>query len=102
MVEKYYIAPSEIHGEGVFSKKELHKNEDIDIGIKYHMLNLVPYVTPEFGSMINHSSKPNSYLKYKKNQWYVTASKNIPKDTEILLNYHNTPWFIQGPDPSWS
>ena len=95
---KYYKARSKIHGRGVFAKTLLHKNQSIDIGIDYYFWGLIPYVTPHFGSCINHSYRPNSYLKYRRGKWYVIVSKSIPKDTEITLNYGKTPWYIKGPE----
>lgn len=97
MKKKYSIKKSPIHGSGVFTDKPLKKNEDIDVAIDFYYL-IFPYVTPKFGSMINHSYKPNCYLKYRDNKWYVTAAKNIPIGTEILIDYRRTPWYIMGPE----
>jgi len=98
--KKYFVQPSKIHGSGTFANKTLHKNEDIDVGIDFYFY-VIPYVTPEFGSLINHSFNPNCHLKYKDDKWFVTASKNIPKGHEILLDYRKTPWYILGPEPHY-
>ena len=95
---KFYLSPSKIHGDGVYANKDLRKNEDIDIGIDFYLGGLLPFVTDHFGSWINHSYSPNCYLKYKSGKWYVVASKLIPKDQEVLLDYRKTPWYIAGPE----
>jgi len=93
---RFYISSSKIHGKGVHAAKNLSKNEDIDVGIDFYG-GVIPYVTEDFGSWINHGYKPNSYLRYKNGKWYVTASTSIPADQEILLDYRKTPWYIEGP-----
>lgn len=95
--QKYIVKSSGIHGNGTFAKKTLNKNEDIGVGIDFY-LGMVPFVTPEFGSLINHSYCPNCYLRYKNGKWYVSASKKIPEESEILLDYRKTPWYIMGPE----
>lgn len=96
----YYIDKSTIHGEGIFTNTDFNKNKPIDVGIDFE-LGLIPYVTPSFGSLINHSYQPNAYLKWKDKKWYVVASRNIKKGEEITLNYNNTPWYIKGPEPHY-
>lgn len=81
-IAKFHVAPSKIQGRGAHASKNISKNEDIDVGIDFYA-GLIPYVTHHFGSWINHSYKPNSYLRYKNGKWYVAASMNIPKNQEI-------------------
>lgn len=97
----YYIDKSSIHGNGIFVNKDLNKNKPIDVGIDFGILGMIPYVTPSFGSLINHSYQPNTYLKWKNKKWYVVASRNIKKGEEITLDYNNTPWYIKGPEPNY-
>lgn len=97
---KPYLAPSEIHGQGLHSHKDISKNEDIGVGIDFYG-GVIPYVTPDFGSWINHSYKPNCHLRYKNGKWYVTASRHITQNQEILLDYRRTPWYIEGPQPHY-
>lgn len=95
-LDNFTVKPSEIHGNGVFTTRNFQTDEIIGIGIEYY-LYLFPKITPEFGSLINHSStRPNTSLIYLNDKYYVKADKSIPKDTEILINYDNCPWFIMG------
>lgn len=92
------IKKSKIHGKGVYTTRKFSKNEKIGVGIDF-WYGFFPFVTRDFGSWINHSYKPNTHLKYsnKDGVHYVVASKNLPENTEITLDYRNTPFYIQGP-----
>lgn len=95
-LDNFTIKPSDIHGNGVFTTRPFQSGEIIGIGIEYYMY-LFPRITTEFGSLINHSSsRPNVSLIYLNNKYYVKADKNIPIDTELLINYDKCPWFIMG------
>ena len=87
------IKKSNIHGVGIFAVEEINKNKRIGIGINYKFY-FIPIITDKFGSLINHSYKPNCKLKYYNYSYYVVANKKINKNEEITLNYNNTPWFI--------
>ena len=117
---KYYIADSQIHGKGVIAARNLRKNEIIDMGIGFTFYFL-PYVTPYFGSYINHSYNPNAYLWYydgfdlglaqapnraqahsgAEAGWYVRALRPIYAHEEITVNYNHTPWYIEGALPHY-
>lgn len=87
------VKNSKIHGLGIFSKDKINKNNKIGIGINYKFY-LIPIITKNFGSLINHSYVPNCRLEYINYSYYVVANKNIKKGEELTLNYNNTPWFI--------
>lgn len=97
----YHIGPSKIQGRGVISNRDFKPGEEIDIAISYEKGS--PKITSYFGSLINHSWNPNSYLKYNKffNSYFVHATYEIHSGEEITLDYRNTPWFIAPPDPNW-
>lgn len=96
----FVIKRSEIHGNGVFTTKNFQLGEIIGIGIEYSFY-FFPRITPELGSLINHSStRPNVSLIYQNGKYYVKADKSIPKETELLINYDKCPWFIMG-SQSW-
>lgn len=96
---QYTILPSSIHGNGVFSTKKLRKDHTIGIGI-YYSWYIFPVVTPEFGSMINHSYHPTAYLYYNTQQgvYEVRCKGDILSGVEITLDYNDTPWFIRKPE----
>jgi hypothetical protein len=114
--QKYYIGDSQIHGKGVLATRNLRKNEVIDMGIGFAMY-FIPYVTPYFGSFINHSYTPNAYLWYYDGYtnntrqsydpavnevgWYVRTLRPIQENEEITVNYNHTPWYIEGALPHY-
>lgn len=93
------IAPSTIHGVGIFSTRDLHEGELIGIAIKLYV-SFIPSVT-HFGSKINHSYSPNAVLRYdySTNTYNVYAMTNIRAGTEITTDYRFTPFFIAKPSP---
>lgn len=97
----FTVKPSAIHGNGIFTTRNFQTDEIIGVGIEYQMY-FFPQVTPEFGSLINHSRyRANVSLLYRDHRYYVKADKSIPKDTEILINYDQCPWFIMGSQPGY-
>lgn len=97
---RYYIDQSSIHGKGVFAKMYFHQDQPIDIGIDYHF-GIIPFVTSNFGTMINHSWNANSYLYFDNGKYYVLAKHDIQPGDEITIDYRDTPWFILGPNPNF-
>jgi hypothetical protein len=98
----YYISESNIQGKGVFTNRRYQQDEPIDIGIR-KALGFFPVVTPYFGSLINHSWKPNTYLDYDTStcNYVVKCRRPLKSNTEITLDYRATPWYIMGPNPTW-
>lgn len=101
MTQRWYIAPSRIHGVGTHAGQMYLTGEVIDLGIENKLGGMIPIVT-YFGSKINHSYRPNVELWYTNGNWYVRAKRRIQKDEEIVMDYNDTPWFIKKPDPAWS
>lgn len=99
-ITKYKLDKSTIHGKGIFSAKDINKNELIGEGIVFS-LYVIPVITNKLGKWLNHSTNSNCYLKYHNNVYYVVAKKKIPINTELTLNYDgkDIPWFIQGSMP---
>lgn len=91
----YYINKSKIHGNGVFSNKNIKKNTIIGLVIDYYF-NLIPFRTNKLGLYLNHYNKYNCKLIYKDSRYYLIAIKNIKKNTELTIDYDDTPWFIAG------
>lgn len=98
--DRYYLAPSKIHGLGVFANRKFKEGEVIDLGIQ-NIFGLIPSPTPKFGSYINHQLNCNTVLKPCPHGYYVVASKEIRPHVEITIDYNNTPWFISKPNPTW-
>lgn len=114
-LDKVYIGKSKIinAGRGVFAKCDIKKNEVIErcptiVVPKHDMSNLkesilVTYffyygknkeklmVALGFGSIYNHSYKPNAKYKITPKEKIIdfTALRNIRKDEEVTFNYYN-------------
>lgn len=95
------IKSSKIQGVGIFSTRFIPQGTSIDVGIIYYF-GCIPEIT-YFGSKINHSYDNNVVLRlsYDKKTWNIYASKDIQVNTEILLDYNDTPFFVSGPSKSW-
>ena len=89
---KYIIAKSKIHGNGIIANKNILKDTKIETAI------INKYITPYFGRKINHCElNNNTYLKKEGNSYYIYAKRNIMKGEELTVDYNNTPAFIKKP-----
>lgn len=88
------IDKSPIQGKGVFALNKISSGTKIGVGI-YFQYWILPIITPEFGSMINHSYNANTKLIYDDDKWYIVSNKPILAGQELTLNYNDTPWYIQ-------
>lgn len=110
-----HLGPSIIHGQGVFSTKEIGKGELIEVAplligsaYEYELLsqtNLHDYYflidnkdTPVaiglgFASWYNHACPANTKyrINLKKRTIEIKAIKDIQINTEITINYHGRP-----------
>ncbi len=107
---KVYISKSNVQGKGVFAACDIKKGELVGvcdvIRIQKDSItnDIEKYIYPfhrrynqkciclGFGSFFNHSEKPNCVLsKLDRDDLLMqfTATKNIKKDTEILITYAN-------------
>lgn len=110
--EKVYVAPSQIHGFGVFAKFRIGKNEIIE---ECPVIHVSPYdnppsdileryvfgwpggsLTPEsivmpagYGAIYNHSTKNNATWKSSvvRGTFFFYALRDIEQDEEILTCY---------------
>ena len=81
---KYYKNISSIHGVGVFAFKDISKKDIIGIG------SIDNKYKTTLGRYTNHSDKNNArFYHLRNNDVVMVAEKNIPKDTEILINYRD-------------
>lgn len=95
------VAPSRIHGIGVFSNTWIFDGELVGTAI-VSKFGLFPNVT-FFGSKINHSYRPNVTLRYDyaTGAYNIYALRDLQPGTELLADYRDTPFFIAKPDPNW-
>jgi len=89
----WYVGASQIAGRGVFAGRDYPAGDKIAQGItKWGKIT-------DFGSWINHSWTPNTQLDV---DWYLRTITPVAKNTEFTLDYRQTPWFVDKPDPKWS
>lgn len=74
------IAPSEIHGSGLFTQV------DIPAGKAICPARVGNFRTPA-GRYMNHSATPNTYMEIFADSIQVVASENILKGAELTTNY---------------
>jgi len=78
----YYKDKSNIHGIGVFAKKNIEKGEVIGLGC------IDGKCKTTLGRYTNHSDQNNAMFYYLHNDDVIMiAKKNILKFNEILINY---------------
>jgi hypothetical protein len=86
----WYIAGSEIEGQGIFAAKDFKTGDTIGLA-------MTPDGEDEYGSkkwnltelarFCNHQWKSNTELKKRDGQFYLVALKPIETDDEIISNY---------------
>ena len=80
----YYKNKSTVHGYGVFALKNINKKDIIGVG------SIDNKYKTTLGRFTNHSDLNNAMFYYlKNNDVIMVATKNISKDTEILINYRD-------------
>ena len=92
---KLKIKKSNIQGVGIFSEQEIPAGKVVGIVIESNFT-----VTP-FGSKLNHSWNPSGKLVENGNKYYYVTLKHIPADSELTMDYRDTPYFIKKPNPIW-
>ena len=94
--EHFYNAPSSIQGTGLFADKDYQKDSLLFKAIENDQ------TITETARKINHCNRPNTYLKREPAGWYIYAKTALSKDTELSIDYNDTPDFIKKPDPAWT
>lgn len=101
---RFYLAESRIHGKGIFSSHALQPGESIGEAICFDWFGLWPYITKDLGVWINHSYTANARLEWMPGQhplqsgaWHIAALGPLPANTELTLDYRETPFYIEGP-----
>jgi len=90
-----YLSESKIHGNGIFTSKNIKKDNFI-----LNAIDKNNHVT-DIGTKINHSYNPNALLTFKLNKYNLYAIRDINRHEEITANYNDTPDFINKPNPNW-
>lgn len=90
MPRNWFISHSRIEGVGVFANKNFVANEPIEVVIRRKPFNSGWYITPEFGSRVNHSKKyRNTKLKLLgDNQYWLITTEPIKKNVEFVADYN--------------
>lgn len=93
MFSVWHISQSKIHGNGLYTNIKLYPDDFIDVAVGSDR------IITFFGSKINHSYTPNTYLKKLEDGTYgIFALSMIDEYTELTANYVNTPDFIRKPE----
>ena len=80
----YEKRKSDIHGYGVFAKKNIKKGDVIGLG------TIDVYYKTTLGRYTNHSDNNNAKFYYLQNEdILMVAEKDIEINTEILINYRH-------------
>lgn len=95
--EPFDIAPSTIHGVGVFTRSPVKKGT-----VLFPVITDGSYVVTRLGSKVNHSYKPNCVLRRRGNVWFLIANEDISSNEELTGDYNDTPPFLQKPRPEFS
>ena len=86
MNKNYYIAPSEIHGDGLFARVDFKKGGMVGLA----HVNDQP--ATEIGKFHNHDEKnPTMISKKIGNKRYVYANQDLKAGTELTTNYRMQP-----------
>ena len=92
----YYIKKSNIHGSGIFLKKNVKEGEYLFKAITDKMVVTFP------AKYVNHCNIPNTALVYKDNEYYFYAVKDLDANEELTTNYDYTPSFIKKSEKGWT
>ena len=91
MSSLYSVDRSGIHGVGIFAAKHLPAKSFVGLAIDSEKT-----ITRGFGSLINHSYKPNSRLVGRHDgTWWIQTIRPVKSGEEITANYNHTPPFIE-------
>lgn len=91
MRQYWFVGKSKIEGIGVFAQKDFVANEPIEVVLKRNARNGSWFITPNFGSLINHSAKfTNARLKLlSDNQYWLVTTAVVRKNEEFLADYND-------------
>jgi len=82
-----HIAPSPIHGMGIFASKPIEKNYDFGITHVYDKRFDNSYIRTPFGGFINHSFSPNCVVFESEDTLHIKTIKSVAQNEELTLDY---------------
>lgn len=94
--DKFNIRKSSIAGKGIFAKTRLRKHDLIGQAFTKTSSIAIPdinYKGTTLGKMVNHSDKPNLYLRtnHEGSIFYYTK-RCIRQNEELLIDYNDFPF----------
>ena len=92
-----YLAPSPIHGNGVFTGKHMPKGTDLGIA---HTKQGEGYDITPLGKYHNHSATPNCANILNGKNRHLVALRDIGPDEEITVDYTLQP-DLEQPGDDW-
>ena len=91
------IAPSPIHGNGIFARQSLPN--EVSLGLSHIYDESFPdnLIRTPLGGFINHSDEPNCELYRLGRFLFVQAMRKIDAGEEITLKYGRTKTLFEAP-----
>lgn len=83
----FYIAPSLIHGNGLFTKAPIKKGDQLFIVADIYVKNS----TTPYGKMVNHSKNGNTLMERAGEKYILVAIRDIEAGEEICSDYLLSP-----------
>lgn len=98
----FFVARSAIHGRGVFSARDLERGDEVGEAIRFQWL-VCPIFTRELVRYVNHSGRPTARLRWSapRGAWMLATVRHVPRNTELTIDYRDTPWYVAKPPREW-
>jgi hypothetical protein len=97
--DPYHFGGSDVHGIGVFAKKDIDKDEKIGkflhLRQQNHHEKINRFVRDELCRFMNHGDKPNVFLVINGDLGLeAKAIRRLHKNEELFINYHDAFQFL--------
>lgn len=95
----FYVAPSPIHGRGVFASQSLAEGTPVVLAIRGN--EFFGQIQPE-ARFVNHSKHaPNLVMIRLPQAYWLVVAEDVVTGTELTVDYWKTPWYVAKPNPAW-